>query len=288
MSNKTIPTIHNNGVDKTFVWDFQDELQKSNNFDAPEGHVYELSKGELPSKAFTEAYYSPNSVFLKAVGERQQKYFNKKKPIDYSKAAEKALKRYNKSQIINVNFPYQYSYGYPGTHETYLYLGTLPDWPTQWPKEFVYGHEADHLTKPYSGYYQFLSGEQKKLLELNTNTVTEGDPEATEHDSKPSEKRADLQGMRALLYQMGLFNPSTDTEISMESIKKLREQYPDLRPVKQMDDETLYKLLNLVAYNSNKTKKNLQYAKEGVKLKYIKKFQIPAGAIENEDINNKF
>jgi hypothetical protein len=71
---------------------------------------------------------------------------------------------------------------------------------------------------------------------------------------------------------MGLFNPSTDTEISMESIKKLREQYPDLRPVKQMDDETLYKLLNLVAYNSNKTKKNLQYAKEGVKLKYIKKF----------------
>jgi hypothetical protein len=70
MSNKTKHTIHNNGVDKTFVWDFENDLRMSNNFNAPEGHVYELSKGDLPSKAFTEAYYSPNSVFLKAVGER--------------------------------------------------------------------------------------------------------------------------------------------------------------------------------------------------------------------------
>lgn len=256
-NNKVRPVIRNNGVDEAFVWDFEEDLQQSNNFGAPEGYVYELSKGELPSKSFTEDYYSPNSAFLKAVGERQQKYFNKKKPVDYSKAAEKALKRYNKSQVINVNFPYQYSYGYPGTHETYLYLGTLPDWPTQWPKEFVYGHEADHLTKHYYGYYKFLSEEQKNLLDLNTNTVVEGDEKATKHDSQYTEKRADLQGVKALLYQMGLFDPSTDTEISMESIIKLREKYPDLRPLKQMSNETLYKLLNLVASNNTRNNSNL-------------------------------
>lgn len=56
---------------------------------------------------------------------------------------------------------------------------------------------------------------------------------------------------------MGLFDPSTDTEISMESIIKLREKYPDLRPLKQMSNETLYKLLNLVASNNTRNNSNL-------------------------------
>lgn len=248
--------VINNGVPEWIASTVESDLFQNNYYGAPDDYQFTVSPGDLPAKDFMEAYYGPNSVFLKAVGERQQKYFNKKKPIDYSEAAEKALKNYNKAQVVNVNFPYSYSYGYPGTHENYLYLGTLPDWPTRWPKEFVYGHEADHLTKPYYGQYEFLNRYQRKLLGLNTNTVVEGDAKGTKHDSQDIDKKADLHGIKAQLYKMGLFDPSKDTEISKEAIQKLREAYPDLRPLKQMNDEQLYFMLNHIAYNNTKNINN--------------------------------
>jgi hypothetical protein len=59
------------------------------------------------------------------------------------------LKRYNNTDVTEVNFPYSYSGGYRDLSGHYLFLGNVKDYPTKWPKDFVYGHESSHIIEPH-------------------------------------------------------------------------------------------------------------------------------------------
>lgn len=113
------------------------------------------------------------------------------------------------------------------------------------PIPFVEAHEFAHL-------FPSINDMQGAIVKENTNTE-EG------HNSKTSEKHADVWGLKYLLYKEGIHDVRTGTPTTKEHIKKLRLKYPELRPLKQMDDEKAAWMLNHVAQatpmNNNPYKK---------------------------------
>lgn len=102
------------------------------------------------------------------------------------------------------------------------------------PYNFILGHEFSH-TKPY------LGGINKELFSRNTKA------EKNNHDELDSEKHADIQGLKYLLFKEGIYDSRGDKDITEDEVKKMRGKYPTLRIFKQMDDRQIMDSINLVA-----------------------------------------
>lgn len=86
---------------------------------------------------------------------------------------------------------------------------------------------------------------QKEALEQNRNTKPG-------HDSYDTEKHADIQGIKWLLFKEGIYDARGSEDITPEKINELREKYPNLRFFKQVEDnERAAWFINNVASNSN-------------------------------------
>ncbi len=116
-------------------------------------------------------------------------------------------------------------------------VGTI-DGP-EWPYLFALPHEIAHITN-LAGFATPSGSVQAEALEQNTNTQ-EG------HDSRPSEKHSDIEALRYMLFKEGIYDSRGNEDATAEDIKKLREKYPKLRPLIQMDDEKAAWMINHVA-----------------------------------------
>lgn len=133
---------------------------------------------------------------------------------------------------------------------------TFPFW-------FNHGHEPAHnfnisVNDPGNSQYE--------ALQQNTNTGITGDPVANFHDSEADEKHSDIWGLKYLLYKEGIYDSRGTEDATPEHIKQLREKYPNLRPLLQMDDNKTAWMLNHVADSGEKSQKDIPYAKHGIKL----------------------
>jgi hypothetical protein len=63
--------VINNGVPEWIASTVESDLFQNNYYGAPDDYQFVVSPGDHPAKDFNRIYYDPNSVFLKAVGERQ-------------------------------------------------------------------------------------------------------------------------------------------------------------------------------------------------------------------------
>lgn len=119
----------------------------------------------------------------------------------------------------------------PFVDDDYEYWFTLP-------------HELTHD-------YNYTKGGQKASLDKNQNT-------APGHDSWDFEKHSDLEALRFMLYKYGIYDSRGTKDATPEDIQKLRDKYPDIRPLKQMDNEKAAWMINNVADNTtNKKKRHL-------------------------------
>lgn len=106
-----------------------------------------------------------------------------------------------------------------------------------WPYWFVLPHEMAHIANTFGVPYYSA---QAEALSRNTNT-------SPGHDSELEEKHSDKEAMMFLLYKEGIYDSRGEKDCTPEDIAKLREKYPKLRPLQQMDNEKAAWMINHVA-----------------------------------------
>lgn len=136
---------------------------------------------------------------------------------------------YGYRTIINENPIYE--------DKTFPYLFTLPH-------EMMHTYNGDNIFGPS------VYGGQAYGLGHNQNTEPG-------HDSQLNEKHSDLEALRFMLYEYGIYDSRGTIDATPEDIQKLRDKYPDIRPLKQMDNEKAAWMLNHVAQNNSKKRKHL-------------------------------
>ena len=131
------------------------------------------------------------------------------------------------------------------------YIGNIPT-TSRYPNvtysfepTYVTGHEVAHK---YNGNLETLMGAQREALQYKINTKITGDKDIDEHhDNYLDEIHSDVWGLKYLLFKEGIYDSRSNKDITIEEIKKLREKYPNLRPLMQSTDEELVWRLNHIA-----------------------------------------
>ena len=131
------------------------------------------------------------------------------------------------------------------------YIGNIPT-TSRYPNvtysfepTYVTGHEVAHR---YNGNLETLMGAQREALQYKINTKITGDKDVDEHhDNYLDEIHSDVWGLKYLLFKEGIYDSRSNKDITIEEIKKLREKYPNLRPLMQSTDEELVWRLNHIA-----------------------------------------
>lgn len=106
------------------------------------------------------------------------------------------------------------------------------------PMDFTLAHEISHDSDTIMPGNDLISRENKGA-------------ERNGHDERVNEKRADINGVRYLLYKNGIIDQRGGGKVKKHHIRKLRKLYPGLRPLVQMDDEQIASMLNLIADSGN-------------------------------------
>lgn len=109
-------------------------------------------------------------------------------------------------------------------------------------EEFPYWFE---LTHEMLHDYNFVGLGQGDALNQNTGAKNDG------HDNLKQEKHSDLEALRFMLFNEGIYDSRGNVDATSEDIKKLRELYPNLRPLEQMSDEQAAWMINHVADTNN-------------------------------------
>ena len=110
----------------------------------------------------------------------------------------------------------------------------------EYPEGFVLPHELMHRLND-----NVLHGAQSEALNQNRNTIINS------HDEFNDEKYGDLQGLKFLLYDNGIYDSRGNKDATADDIEKLRQLYPYLRPLQQMDNEKAAWMINHVVDNNN-------------------------------------
>lgn len=137
------------------------------------------------------------------------------------------------------------SYYVIGTEDSYNEEGNI-----FFPAVGTESHEYYHLADPHIGN-EDLDTTQNRILDLNQNTSLTNNRYSNEHDAKNIEKAADLAALKKLLYLEGIYDVRGEEDATPEHIQKLREKYPNLRPLLQMDNEKTSFMINHIVQNNN-------------------------------------
>lgn len=190
-------------------------------------HLREYDSGV---KNFFKSYIvSPGYAY---VIKNQTEYLGKSPQYDLH-AIEKEL---DKSKIFYTTEHPEYSFAKPFLHHAFVKTGWDGKGTRKLPIPFVEAHEFAH-TVPHINYVQ------EKLVKSNTN-AEKG------HNSMSHEKHADIWGLKYLLYKEGIHDIRKGP-VTKDRVKELRKRYPEIRPLKQLNDENATWMLNHVAQNTN-------------------------------------
>lgn len=198
-----------------------------------------------------------NSKGFERILNNQNKWWEKRHPYRkwYSDSDRGTRKWF---EIAKSKTPYIYTHGSyldlsmntndPKSNTNVVQVGRKPYKSDVNSFDFVLGHEYAHGVSPRSwGRISIFDPKSAQYEALNQNqNILEN-----KHDEYSYEKHADIWGLKYLLYKEGIYDSRSDKDITIDKIKKLREKYPDLRPLQQMNDEQLMFMLNNVAMNEN-------------------------------------
>lgn len=131
------------------------------------------------------------------------------------------------------------SFANPYLGRTFTYKMTLGD-DKKYPFHETQMHEVDHLFNIPAVYYDTINAE---VLDQNTNT------KKNHHDEYNDEKHSDNIGIKYLLFKEGIYDARSDKDVTPEQIQQLREKYPKLRFLQQLNNEDAAFQINNVAQN---------------------------------------
>ena len=171
--------------------------------------------------------------------------------------------------IITDNYPeISFTHTYPGNNSVVI-VGNRES--EEFPFKFTLAHEYTHAKSPRNWFAEPQNFDPKsaqyEVLKQNINT------EQNKHDELQYEKHADIWGLKYLLYKEGIYDSRSNKDITEKEVQQLREKYPNLRPLKQMNNKEVVFQLNHVAVNDQNTNRKPLYARKGKKL--ISKHQTP-------------
>ena len=132
------------------------------------------------------------------------------------------------------------SFSRPFEGSTFTFKPSIKE-DKEFPFDFTQMHELDHIFNIAASSNRTINYE---AMEQNTNTEKG-------HDSRPIEKHSDIMGLKYLLYKEGIYDARGGDDITPEQIGELREKYPELRPLLQMDNEKAAWMVNHVAQNTS-------------------------------------
>lgn len=139
--------------------------------------------------------------------------------------------------------------------KSYYVIGTQDSYNDEnkifFPAIGTESHEYYHLVDPHIVNGN-LETTQNKILDLNQNTQLSENVFSNEHDARNVEKAADIAELKKLLYLEGIYDVRGAQDATPEHIQKLRDVYPNLRPLLQMDNEQAAFMINHIAQNDNK------------------------------------
>lgn len=218
-------------------------------------NLYNLKEGDYEAYDWLKSYV--NSAGYDRIMKNQSTWWKSKHPykkiIDFGKHLDgaKTLKRYvnemSQPVIFNLDMHVDRSFALP--YKRTAYIGTWKNNTN--PYDFVTAHELAHLyhspTAQYPTKLYPVMGSRANAEALQQNMNTKDG-----HDSKPDEKHSDILGLKYLLYKEGIYDSRSNKDATPEQIKTLREKYPNLRPLVQMDDEKAAWMINNVASNNKK------------------------------------
>jgi hypothetical protein len=135
------------------------------------------------------------------------------------------------------------------------------------PMQSVLAHEYGHSVGASQGKYLMnpnlelnqnemnAFSSRNKLRFANTTNMTEQQKLDLEHDSRPSESKADLDALRFRLYKDKIYNTGTQ-EFDPDTLKKAKELYKDDNIVNRLfqnysDDDLIYLMNHIAKNNSN-------------------------------------
>lgn len=110
-------------------------------------------------------------------------------------------------------------------------------------------HEIDHLFNTPAVHYDTINTE---VLDQNTNT------KKNHHDEYRDEKHSDNIGVKYLLFKEDIYDARSNKDVTPEQIQQLREKYPELRFLQQLNNEEAAFQINNVAQNTT-NKNRLDY-----------------------------
>lgn len=161
-------------------------------------------------------------------------------PIEGANSVIKNLRVLDTNGIYEVDAPVSNSKSVEIGNKKAIIIGNEKDGEYDSPEGFVLPHELIHRLPDSK-----LRGAQADALDRNKNTIING------HDELNEEKYSDLQGLRFLLYDEGIYDSRGLKDATSEDIQKLREKYPNLRPLEQMDNEKAAWMINHIVQNDN-------------------------------------
>ncbi len=145
--------------------------------------------------------------------------------------------------------------GYPAQSFAQPYIGRTFTFkrPIEEDKEHPFYetqmHEIDHLFNTTAVHYDTINAE---VLDQNTNT------KKNHHDEYRDEKHSDNIGVKYLLFKEGIYDARSNEDVTPEQIQQLREKYPKLRFLQQLNNEEAAFQINNVAQNTS-NKDRLDY-----------------------------
>ena len=105
-------------------------------------------------------------------------------------------------------------------------------------------HEFDHIFNRTASHYDTINAE---VMEQNKGNKVNG------HDELFIEKHSDNLGIKYLLFKEGIYDARGDKDITPEHIQQLREKYPKLRFLQQLNNEdAAFQINNVARLESNK------------------------------------
>lgn len=222
--------------------------------DFPESHFwnsFNFQKDDSDVSSFFKSYLSSKGI--KRILNNQDKWWKSRHPYKkwYSNSNQGTKQWLNTAKKIN---PYIYkanmyadqskTFTIPGIPQRVIVVGTRDsNFSYYFDDTQAIAHEYAHGVAPFTAFgpKQFDSkSAQAEALDQNTNTNSG-------HDSRREEKHADLWGLKYILYKEGIYDSRGEKDITEEEIQKLRDKYPNLRPLRQMDNKQLMFQLNNVA-----------------------------------------
>lgn len=247
LSNFTLEQVKGSSVDPMLISDWDYPLDESNGADFEALMDLGIRFEDNDVNSFLKSYVE--SEGFDRVRNNQLEWWKKRHPYRklmypfglYDRGKVEGYKdnvsnwaNYKTNYVLNGNPENSFS----RNGATYTYRQYNGD-NLEAPFDFVQMHEFDHL---------FNRGISNGTI--NSEVLEFYKHIEPEYNSKPDEKHSDVLGTKYLLFREGIHDVRGNKDITPEEVQKLRDKYPQLRFLQQMNNEDAAFIINNVASNT--------------------------------------